>query len=197
MVGPLFFVAVFIILDIVHPEYNWLKTAVSEHSIGSEGWIQVVSFIITGALLIIFSCGLIEVFGEKLVSKLGSRLLTILGICVLASGPFITDPAPITIFSTSSTWYGNVHAILGAIVFTLMPLTCFLFYRFFRTNLKRRIFARWSLLATIIILIGIVLLKIEQERFVAQNEILVFVGLIQRIILIIYFSWVFSLAWLI
>ena len=78
-----------------------------------------------------------------------------------------------------------------------MPLTCFLFYRFFRTNLKRRIFARWSLLATIIILIGIVLLKIEQERFVAQNEILVFVGLIQRIILIIYFSWVFSLAWLI
>jgi hypothetical protein len=41
MIGSLLFLAVFVAEDVFSPDFNWLSTAVSEHSRTPHGWIQV------------------------------------------------------------------------------------------------------------------------------------------------------------
>jgi uncharacterized membrane protein len=194
MIGPILFVIVFILEDFFSPDYNWLSTAVSEHSLGSCGWIQITNFIVSGMLLLVFARGVAKEFNEGIASKLGPLLLTILAVCIVASGPFVTDPAPVILFSNQATWHGNVHGLLGAIAFTLMPLSCFVYYYRSRKDLKWKRFAKWSLVACFITLVGIVLLKVEQQRLLEPTAMGILVGFFQRIVLITYFSWVFSFA---
>ncbi len=195
MLGSILFVSIFILEDIFCTNYNWLTTAVSEHSIGSCGWIQITNFIVSGVLFLIFARGVTLELREDMASKLGPLFLMIFAACLIASGPFVTDPAPVILFSNQATWYGNVHGLLGAIAFILMPLSCFVFYRRFRKDLKWKRFAKWTLVVCIITIVGIVFLKVEQQRLLEDpNAIGILVGFFQRIVLITFFTWVFSFA---
>ena len=142
-----------------------------------------------GFLYLAFARGVAEEIREGKSSKLGPLFLTILGVCILASGPFVTDPAPIAAFSSQSTLHGTVHCVLGAIGFTLMPLSCFVFYRRFRTDPNWRAFASWTLVACIVIVLAIVLLKVAQLGLMSG-----LLGLFQRIVLVAYFGWTFAFA---
>jgi Protein of unknown function (DUF998) len=127
------FVGVFVLEDLLSPGFNWLSTAASEHSIGPHGWIQISTFVVTGLLLLAFASGVAREFGRD-GSMLGPRSLAILGWCILLSGPFVAHPAPVAVYSREATWHGIVHGILGAVAFTLMPASCFVFYRRFRKD---------------------------------------------------------------
>jgi len=189
MIGSALFVAVFALQDILCPGFNWLSTAVSEHALGSYGWIQIANFIVVGLLLLVFARGVAEEFREGTASRLEPLFLTILGFCILLSGPFVTDPAPAPIFSSRATWHGAAHGALGAIVFTLMPLSCFVFYRRFRSSQVWQAFAGWTLAVCIIIVLAIVLLKVAQLGVMGG-----LLGLFQRIVLVAYFGWTFAFA---
>jgi hypothetical protein len=71
MIGSAIFVAVFALQDIFCPGFNWLSTAVSEHALGSNGWIQIANFIVVGLLFLAFARGVAEEFREGTNSKLG------------------------------------------------------------------------------------------------------------------------------
>jgi hypothetical protein len=189
MTGSVLFVTVFVLEDSLQPGFDWLGTSVSEHAIGRHGWIQVASFIVVGLLFLAFARGVAEEFREGTSSKLGPWGLGMLGICILASGPFVTDPAPIAAFSDQSTWHGAVHAVVGAIAFTLMPLSCFVFYRRFRADPTWQAFGPWTLVTGIAILLAIVLLKGAQLGLMSA-----LLGLFQRILLVSYFGWTFAFA---
>src|SRR4029434_7866534 len=89
------FVGVFVLEDLLSPDFNWLSTAVSEHSIAPHGWIQISTFVVTGFLLLAFASGVAREFGRD-GSTLGARFLAILGWCILLSGPFVAGPgAPV------------------------------------------------------------------------------------------------------
>jgi Protein of unknown function (DUF998) len=189
MIGSAIFVAVFALQDILCPGFNWLSTAVSEHALGSYGWIQIANFIVVGLLFLAFARGVAEEFREGTDSKLGPLFLTILGFCILLSGPFVADPAPVAMFSSQSTWHGMAHGVLGAIGFTLMPLSCFVFYRRFRRKQVWQAFAGWTLATCIIIVLAIALLKVAQLGVMGG-----LLGLFQRIVLVAYFGWTFAFA---
>src|SRR5262249_41518072 len=140
-----------------------------------------------GPLFLAFARGVAQEFRDGARVMLGPRFLMILGCCILLSGPFVTDPAPVTMFSRESTWDGLVHGILGAIGFTLMPLSCFVFYRQFRQNPHWRPLATWTLAACIVIVFAITLLKVAQ-----LGPLRGFVGFFQRIVLVTYFGWTFA-----
>jgi uncharacterized membrane protein len=182
------FVAVFVLEDLLSPGFNWLSTAASEHSIGPHGWIQISAFVVTGLLILAFASGVARELGRD-GSMLGHRLLTILGCCILLSGPFVADPAPVALYSREATWHGIVHGILGAIAFTLMPAICFVFYRRFRKDQQWRSLATWTLAASAVIVSAIVLLKIAQLEPLHRLA-----GLFQRIALITFFGWTFAFA---
>jgi len=181
-------VAVFVLEDLLSPSFNWLSTAVSEHSFGPHGWIQISTFVLTGLLLLAFARGVRRVFGRH-GSMIGPWFLAIVGWGILLSGPFVADAAPATVYSREATWHGIVHGMLGAIVFTLMPASCFVFYRRFRKDPLWRPLAAWTLAACVVIASAIVLLKIAQ-----LGPLHGLAGLIQRIILVTFFGWTFAFA---
>jgi hypothetical protein len=188
MIGSLLFLAVFVAEDVFSPDFKWLSTAVSEHSRTPHGWIQIVTFIVVGLLFVIFSRG-IEELRNVSGSRIGSLMVGIIGVCLILSGPFVTDPGGVVRSSSGATWHGVVHGIVGAIAFTLMPLSCFVFYRCSRSQAAWSSFARWSLTVCFVIIFGIVLLKLAQLG-VMQGLL----GLFQRIVLVAYFGWIFALA---
>src|SRR5262245_18208023 len=179
-------VAVFVLEDLLSPSFNWLSTAVSEHSFGPHGWIQISTFVVTGLLLLAFAGGVAREFGRDR-SRLGGRFLAILAWCILLSGPFVADPAPVAVYSRDATWHDSLHGILGAIAFTLMPASCLVFYRRFRKDARWRALATWTLAARVVIVSAIVLLKIAQ-----LGPLHGLAGLFQRIILVTFFGWTFA-----
>jgi hypothetical membrane protein len=183
------FVGVFVLEDLLSPDFSWLSTAVSEHSLAPYGWIQISTFVVTGLLLLAFASGVAREFGRG-GSTLGARFLAILGWCILLSGPFVADPAaPVAVYSSEATWHGIAHAILGAIAFTLMPAICFVFYRRFRKDQQWRSMANWTLAACVVIVCAIALLKIAQ-----LGPLHHLAGLFQRIALVTFFGWTFAVA---
>jgi len=189
MIGSLLFLAVFVAEDAFSPDFNWLSTAVSEHSRTPHGWIQITTFIVVGLLLVIFSRGIVEELRNVPGSRTGPLMIGIIGVCLILSGPFVTDPGGVVMGSSGATWHGAVHGIVGAIAFTLMPLSCFVFYRRLRSQPAWSSFARWSLTVCFVIIVGIVLLKLAQLG--VMHGLL---GLFQRIVLVAYFCWIFALA---
>ncbi|HJZ73130.1 MAG TPA: DUF998 domain-containing protein [Vicinamibacterales bacterium] len=183
--APILFVAVFLLEDVFSPGFNWLSTPVSEHSFGPHGWMQISTFVVTGLLLLAFASGVAREFGRDGLT-LGPRFLAILGWCILLSGPFVADPTPAAVYSREATWHGIVHGILGAIAFTLMPASCFVFYRRFRKDARWRPLATWTVAACVVIVSAIVLLKIAQ-----LGPLRGLAGLFQRMILVTFFGWTF------
>lgn len=189
MIGSAVFVTVFALEDFLGQDFNWLGTAVSEHALGRYGEVQIVSFVVVGLLFLAFARGVAEEFREGISSKLGPVCLPMLGVCLVGSGAFATDPAPSAPFSSQATWQGTLHGLLGAIAFTLMPLSCFVFYRRFRADPEWRALAPWTLTACTVIVLAIVLLKVAPLGIMSG-----WLGLFQRITLVAFFGWTFAFA---
>ena len=189
MAGSLLFLAVFIGEDMFSADFNWLSTAVSEHSRTPHGWIQITTFVVVGVMFVIFSGGITGELGQIPGSRAGPLMILITGVCLILSGPFVTDPGGVVMSSSGATWHGVVHGIVGAIAFTLMPLSCFVFYRCSRSQPAWSSFARWSLTVCFFIIFGIALLKLAQLGVMRG-----LLGLFQRLLLVAYFGWIFVLA---
>ena len=189
MIGSVFFVSVFTIDGWLRPGYHPLSMYVSDLSIGSGGWIQITNFVISGLLIFIFSRGVAREFQSGKASKAGPILLSIIGVCLIASGPFITDPS--VMFTNQSSWHGILHGLFGAVVFSLAPISCFIFYRRFREDPKWRKLSRWTIIACAIIIVAVVFMKIAEFP---SAPVSAWAGLIQRIALVAYFAWVFTFA---
>jgi hypothetical protein len=190
MVGSALFVAVFAVEGWLRPGYNPLGTYVSDLSLGPRGWIQIANFVVVGVLILIFARGVADEFREGKASRAGPLLLAIIGFSLLVSGPLVTDPA-----STPRehwSWHGTLHQVFGALVFSLAPVSCFVFWRRFRADPRWRSLHRWTFVAGVIIVASVVLLKVGE---LPPNPLSAWVGLIQRVALVTYLSWIFTFAW--
>src|ERR1035437_2088191 len=75
---PLFIIIV-LIEGAVRPDYNSLLHPLSSLSIGDTGWTQILNFIFTGILLVIFSLGLKQVCTSDKVKFRGPLLIRLVG----------------------------------------------------------------------------------------------------------------------
>ena len=157
MIGSALFVTVFTIEGLLRPGYDWRSTFISELSIGPRGWIQIVNFIVLGTLFLVFVRGVAAEFREGKASKAGPILLAIIGFSFLISGPFVTDVAGIP--RDQMTTQGLIHGIFGAFVFSLSPISCFVFWRRFRQDPNWMHLHAWTLTVAIITTIAVVLLS--------------------------------------
>ena len=131
MIGAVLFVSVFTVSGWLSPGYSPTRMFVSELSLGPHGWVQILNFVLTGALLLVFGLGLAAHFGIGAAFRAGPALIQGIGVSLMASGPFTTDPS--AMFQQASI-HGVVHGIFGALVFTFAPISCFVFYRRFRRD---------------------------------------------------------------
>jgi hypothetical protein len=189
MVGSVVFVAVFALEGWLRPGYDLLRMFVSELSLGPRGWIQIANFIVLGVLFLLFARGVAAEFREGKASRAGPILLAVIGFSLLVSGPFVMDPA--TTPREQWSWHGTLHQLFGALVFSLSPVSCFVFWRRFRDDPKWRSLQWWTLAAGVVVVTSVVLMKVGQTP---PNALSAWVGLIQRTALVTYLSWVFTFA---
>ena len=192
MIGSALFITVFMVEGWLRPGYDWLSTFISELSIGPRGWIQIVNFMILGTLFLVFTRGVAAEFREGKASKAGPILLAIIGFSFLVSGPLVTDLAA-TPRDQMST-HGLLHGIFGALVFSLSPVSCFVFWRRFREDPNWSQLQGWTLIAGIITTVAVILLSAATKTTVIPNMFTPWNGLIQRMVIIPYLIWIFTFA---
>lgn len=191
IIGPILFVAIFTLEGWLRPGYKPFRMYISELSLGPRGWIQIVNFIVFGLLLLVFTRGIAAEFQSGKTARAGIVLLTILAISFLVSGPFVMDPAGTP--QNQMTLHGTLHGIFGGIVFTLMPISCFVFLRRFREDPKWQ-FLEWPSLALgTISAVGVILLTFA-TKLPTQNVFNEWPGLIQRTAIVPFMIWLFIFA---
>ena len=190
--GPAIFVTVFTIEGVLRPGYNPLSTYVSALSLGPRGWIQIINFIVSGTLLLVFARGAAIEFKKEKASQAGPVQLAIIATGILLSGPFVMDPMGTP--PAQASVHGLVHGILGGIVFLLMPISCIVFYRRMRTETGWQSFSKWTLVMGILLIATLTLFtfatKIPSLQVIFSN----WFGLLQRLVLIPFMFWVLTLG---
>ncbi len=194
MAGALLFVTVFMVEGFLRPGYDPVSMFVSELSRGPRGGIQIASFVVSGALLLLFARGVAAELKAGRASRAGPILLAIISISLLVSGPLVMDPAatPRELMTLNS----RLHWAFGALVFSLAPVSCWVFWFRFRRDPDWQGFQGWTLLAAMATTVAVVLFSAGPTRPpAAPNDFNAYTGLIQRSLLVPYLIWIFAFAW--
>jgi hypothetical protein len=130
-VGSTMFVLVFLLDGATRMGYDPVYHPVSALSLGDRGWIQITNLVVAGLLMIVFAVGLRRALYPGQGAKWGPLLFGVFGLGLLFSGIFVMDPmqgyppgAPSGINSDVS-WQHNVHDASGIVVFSSLPIACF------------------------------------------------------------------------
>jgi hypothetical protein len=194
--GPLFTVA-WILEGATRANYDPLQHAISSLSVGDRGWIQIITLIVTGLLIVAFAFGLRRALGHG-GAVWGPVLVALVGIGLIGSGIFVTDPLngypPGTPrIPAERTAHGILHDLFGVPVFLGLPVTCVLFGRLFARSGDRA----WAAYSTLsgIAMFGVFLVgRLGMREVPGFTGITGLFGLFQRIAVTIGFAWLTLLA---
>ncbi len=193
VLGPAVFITAFTIQGWLRPGYSSRNNVISELSLGPWGWVQILNFVFSGALIIAFAWGVARAFPTGRASRAGPVMLALIGTGLAVSGPFVMEPVG-TVPSEMHIG-GLLHLIFGAMVFSLCTASCFVFFRRFRVD------AAWRKLSAPTLMLGITMTvvqlfwKVLPARPPAPPNVFnEWVGLFQRVTLIPYFLWVMIFA---
>lgn len=192
LIGPALFVVIFVVEGRLRPGYAPFSMYVSALSLGSRGWIQILSFLIFGALLFVFTRGVAAEFPDGKASRGGPILLTIISIGYFFSGPFVMDPMDTPLDQASV--HGTIHGILGGIVFLLMPISIFVYWRRFRIDPQWQSIQVWTLVLGIVCATTDILFTFTSKLPNLQIAFTDWFGLIQRSVIVPFMIWIFIFA---
>jgi hypothetical protein len=142
--GPLFIVAALAQMP-ARRGFHPARDAVSLLSLGHLGWIQVVNFLVTGALYIACATGMRHLVRSGPGRRWIPVLLYVCGAGIAGGGVFHPDPGdgfpPGTPADASvvSSWHGAAHQICGSSAFLALIALCFVFGRRFARAGQRRL----------------------------------------------------------
>ena len=180
------FVGVFTVAGALRAGYDPVSRFVSELSIGPDGWVQRVNFLVTGVLLLVFAVAVRTALGRAVRAL--PIVLGVMAVCLAGSAAFDTDPSALF---AQQTVHGLVHGLLGAVVFLGMPISCALVARAGRRIPRLRPLRLASLVVTVLLIVGIVLLKSAElpgGLFGPEK------GVVQRVVLVLWFAWLAALS---
>jgi Protein of unknown function (DUF998) len=92
VVGPVLFVVVFTILGAIRPGYDPMRQFVSLLMLSDGGWVQVASFLVSGALIAGSAIGLRRVLTPGPGCRLAPIGVGLAGLGLVVAGIFPTDP---------------------------------------------------------------------------------------------------------
>ncbi|MBV8928161.1 MAG: DUF998 domain-containing protein [Mycobacteriaceae bacterium] len=108
------------------------RHAASQLANGDFGWVQIVTFLVTGAMTIAAAVGVRRAVG----SRWAAGLIGMYGAALMAAGIFRADPSdgfpPGTAEGTAMvSWHGMAHLACGTVGFGCLIAACFVFARRF------------------------------------------------------------------
>jgi hypothetical protein len=195
--GP-FFTTVWFVQGLLRANYDPMRYAISSLSVGEFGWIQIANFLITGSLIVGFSVELRRALRGPSGSTWGPLLIGLLGIGLIGSGIFVTDPLngypPGTpVIPTERTTHGILHDLFGIPVFLGLPITCFVFARLF-ARWGEHSWAWYSRLSGIGMFAVFFVARLGFRLLPTYPDLAANFGLLQRIAVTIGFTWLTLLA---
>ena len=189
VLGSLLNIVVILVLGAIRPGYNAWYIPDSSLELGQGGWLQIINYLVTGALLLGFALGLRRTLRTGRGSTWGPILLGIYGLTFIGAGIFVTDPVlgyPPGASSTP-TVHGILHNLFGQLQFISLSAACFVLARRDAADPARHGWA-WHSVAT-----GL-LVAASDVVFVLIFELGEPAGLIERIGIIGGGSWIILLA---
>ena|SRR5215467_9610711 len=196
IVGPLLFIAAFLVEGATRPGYSAWRNFVSQLATGDTGWTQVVNFLVCGALVLLFSIGLRDALKGSRGSIGGPVLVGLFAIALLVAGTFSTDPAlgyPVGAPEVH-TAHGLIHGLAGLFAFTLLPAACFVMAWHFAAEPGAGRWTAYSLAVGLLILVlfiaGNVVSTMDQQGTWHNAP----TGFVQRIAIVAGWTWIAMLA---
>src|SRR5215472_6798610 len=196
IVGPLLFIVVFLLEGATRPGYSAWRNFVSQLATGDLGWMQVVNFLVCGALVLAFAVGLRQAIKGSRGSVGGPVLIGLFAVALLVAGTFSTDPAlgyPVGAPEVHTT-HGLIHGLAGLLAFTLLPAACFVMAWHFGAEPGARRWAVYSVVVGVVILLlfiaGNVTSTMDQQGTWHNAP----TGLVQRVAIISGWTWIAMVA---
>src|SRR5689334_3447705 len=127
VIGPLLFIMVFLIEGATRPGYSAWRHAVSQLSLGEQGWMNSINIFICGLFLLCFAFGLKRALRPGKGSVWGPRLTLLCGVLLIIGAIFPINPAlgyPRAVAPTYSL-HGLIHALAVTIFFGCLSALCF------------------------------------------------------------------------
>ena len=196
LVGPLLFIVVFLVEGITRPGYSAWRHYVSQLATGNSGWVQVVNFVVCGALVIGFAFGLRQTLRPGRASLAAPILMGLFGSALIVAGVFSTDPAlgyPVGALPIHTT-HGMVHGLAGLAAFSLLPVTALVMAWRFSADSATRRWAMYSVAIGLLIIgcfIASTAFSVLDERGVLTNAP---TGFVQRVAIIGGWTWIAMVA---
>ena len=186
--APILFALAVIVFGFLRENYSHMSQPISDlGEIGSPNMAgQNVSFILTGLLILAFSFGLYRSTGPGKRVKVGSLLVTVIGLGAAGVGAFPNDsscPSP-----GCNSLAANGHAVAAFMVFPLIPFAILLFARGLGGDTAWRPYRTYSLV-TAIVLFALLVLFTAFESTVEPWR-----GAIQRLYLACWLQWIAVMA---
>jgi len=115
------------------------RHAASQLANGDLGWIQITTFLVTGAMTIAAAVGVRRALGPGRLSAWAAGLLGAYGACLVAAGIFRADPSdgfpPGTPPGMGEvSWHGLAHFAVAGIGFAGLVAACFVLGTWFARN---------------------------------------------------------------
>lgn len=197
-IGPVLFIVAFILEGATRPGYSAWHNFVSDLSESSLGWMQIVSFLVCGALVFCFALGLRQVISSGKGVVWGPLLLGAFGLSLIVAGVFVTDPSlgyyPPGSPAGLQTLHGTIHGTTAPVVFGLLTAAIFVFARRFASDPAWRGWAVYSIITGIVCAISFIAclaVAVLDEHGVLANAPS---GLLERIAIISGWGWIALLA---
>src|SRR3954468_23616999 len=136
--GPIYVVAV-AAQEATRDGFDPTRHAASQLANGDLGWIQIATFLITGAMTIAGAVGIHRAFGQGRSSVWAGCLIGGFGAGLVAAGIFRADPSdgfpPGTPAGMGEpSWHGLVHLAVAGAGFACLVVACFVIASRFRRN---------------------------------------------------------------
>jgi vacuolar-type H+-ATPase subunit I/STV1 len=180
------FAAVLLIEGARRPGYDPIYHTGSELDLGEGGWVQRANFLLMGLGVFAYAVGV----NQTLNTDLGAVLLAIFGFGMIVAGVFVPDavrgypPGAPSDTSAKPTWQALVHAIVGG------PVAFFALFGACLT-VAGHLQGAWRLYTVLTAVAG---LAMTIWTAIAFQTNAAKTGLIQRGLILVYWSWIVLLG---
>lgn len=192
IVGPLSFIALFFVEGFTRPGYSQWRNLVSQLATGPFGWMQVLNFLLCGALVMACAIGMRSALRGTRGSIGVPLLMGMFATALLVAGIFVTDPSqgyPVGAPEVHTT-HGLIHGFAGLAAFLTLAATAFAMSWHFSADSRQR---RWMVYS---ISIGVFIMVSFPASFVLSAQLPGSPGgVFQRITIISGWMWLAAVAW--